>query len=88
MTPPGKAKSTRDLDRALRELTTAGQACANLELQIEDARETRDHAIRRASDLGVSRRAVAGLAQVTVGRVQQILDYVPRPEPMSRRRRT
>jgi hypothetical protein len=46
----------------------------NAERQLEFAREARDAIVVQASALGLSRREVAELACVTVGRVQQVID--------------
>lgn len=44
------------------------------ERQLAFAREARDAAVVQASALGLSRREVAELAGITVGRVQQVVD--------------
>ncbi len=74
MTPPGKANERPPIDDDLSELIAAGKQYATLERRLEKARERRDRAIRHVSSYGISRRTVAEMANVTVGRVQQILD--------------
>jgi hypothetical protein len=61
----------KDPIQALRESIEAYTAAA---ATFEQARHDRDEAIRALSRAGMSRRAVATMAGLTVGRVQQIID--------------
>jgi hypothetical protein len=58
----------------LGELEAAGHGYLKAQRRLGEATRRRDEAIRAASDAGMTRRAVAQAAGVTVGRVQQILD--------------
>lgn len=59
---------------ATRELLAAVKAYNAAERRLQQTRDRREIAISTISLLGVSRRTVAKLAGITVGRVQQILD--------------
>jgi hypothetical protein len=64
-----RAPSRRHLDR----LIDAQENLAAAEVELERVRETRDSAIRAATNAGHTRRAVARVTGLSPGRVQQIL---------------
>jgi hypothetical protein len=65
------ARSDKDTEAKLKAFA---QAVAEAMRNLERARAERDEAIRKASAAGLTRRKTAELANVTVGRVQQIVD--------------
>lgn len=64
----------RRLERPFGELLKAQERFVKAEGGFERARAARDDAIRRAAEAGFTRRSIAQMANLTAGRVQQIID--------------
>ena len=56
------------------ELAGIARRCEELSSELDGLTSRRDELIRKLSEAGASRRAVAAAASLTVGRVQQIVD--------------
>jgi len=64
----------RERDRLLWDLISTGREARRLTDQLEIATEARDRVIHQAWVEGVSARAIAQMAQLSHGRIQQIVD--------------
>ena len=56
------------------ELSEAGKLCASLKGQLHAARVARDRAILKGAAAGLSQRQIASEADVSVARVNQVLE--------------
>ena len=64
----------RTPDDISRDLLAARRATELATAELQEAVRRRDELIAEASAFGMTRRAVAGMAGVTYGRVQQVVD--------------
>ncbi|HXV52396.1 MAG TPA: hypothetical protein VD765_04140 [Solirubrobacterales bacterium] len=71
---PGTRMDPDEHERHHAALTAASALESEAEAAHVSARRTRDHAIARAAEAGMSRRELAALTNLSDDRVQQILD--------------